>query len=113
MTNNNKRRGDNAERLLVAWLRDNGFPNAERAYGAGRPDDVGDIDGIPGVVIECKNQQRLDLAGWVTETEHERRQAGADHGLLIVKRRGHTNPGRWYCVMELEGAALLLKEAGW
>ena len=43
-----KAKGSAFERDVVAFLRDHGHPFAERHYGAGRPEDVGDIDGIPG-----------------------------------------------------------------
>ena len=46
-----------------------GYPCAERAYGAGRHDDVGDIDGIDGVVIECKNEKRINIPGYLKELE--------------------------------------------
>ncbi len=59
-----RRKGSIWERAVVAYLRQHGFPHAERAYGAGRPQDVGDIDGLPGVVIEAKNHRSIDLAGW-------------------------------------------------
>ena len=56
-------------RDIVAYLKGHGFPYAERAFGAGRPEDVGDIDGLPGFVIEAKAHRSLDLAGWADEAE--------------------------------------------
>lgn len=87
MTSPQGRKGSQWERDVVAYLKSAGFPHAERAYGAGRPDDVGDIDlGLP-VVLECKNHGRLELAQWVDETEIERAQANAVFGVAVVKRR--------------------------
>ena len=59
------------ELAIVAFLREHGFPFAERSYGAGRPDDQGDIDGIPGWCIEAKNCKAIDLAGWCAEASTE------------------------------------------
>ncbi len=56
-----KRKGSAFERDVVAYLREHGFPDAERAYGAGRPEDIGDVVGIPGVTVEVKNHARLEL----------------------------------------------------
>ena len=53
MTGAPKRKGDGAERELVVSLRSLGLEVA-RAYGAGRPDDVGDLDGLPGVYAQVK-----------------------------------------------------------
>ncbi len=63
--------GSQYERDVVKWLVSMGYPCAERAYGAGRHDDVGDIDGIDGVVIECKNEKRINIPGYLKELEDE------------------------------------------
>ena len=44
MSSPQKIKGSQYERDVVKWLRSMGYPCAERAYGAGRHDDVGDID---------------------------------------------------------------------
>lgn len=109
MSNPAKRRGDQFERDVVAYFHGQGFPYVERAYGAGRPDDVGDLDGIPGWCFELKNHQRLDLAGWMGELAAEMRNARALYGAVIVKRRQH--PVRHsYVVMTLEQLTQLLAE---
>lgn len=110
MTNRNKAKGSAFERDVVRHLRVNGFPHAERAYGAGRPDDRGDIVGLPGVVIECKNHARIDLAGWLAEAERERVNAGARFGVVVYKRRG-CNAAKAYVVMDLATFAGIMREA--
>ena len=55
MTSPAKRKGGQFERDVVTFFREHGHRYVERAYGSGRPLDVGDIDGIAGVIIECKN----------------------------------------------------------
>lgn len=55
-----KAKGSAFEREIVAFLRTHGHPYAERAYGAGRPGDVGDIDGIPGFVILVRGVREAD-----------------------------------------------------
>ena len=93
-----KRKGSAAELRVVKWLRENGWIHAERSR-AGWQDDRGDVDGLPGVVVEVKNQKRIDLPGWLDELEVECRNAKAWTGVLVVKRRGSTDPDDWYCVM--------------
>lgn len=109
MTNRNKAKGSQFERDVVCHLRANGFPHAERAYGAGRPDDRGDIDGIPGVVIEAKNCARLELAKWIEEAERERANANAAYGVVVYKRRGH-NAAKAYVTMTLDTFAAIMRE---
>jgi hypothetical protein len=95
-----KRKGSAFERDVVGYLREHGFPDAERAYGAGRPEDVGDIAGIPGVTVECKATKSIDLAGFVDEAEHERLNARQPVAVVVVKRRGKST-AQAYVVMDL------------
>lgn len=81
-----KRKGSRFELDVRDYLRERGYA-AERCYGAGRSDDIGDVRGLPGFVIEAKNQQAINLAGWADETESERVNAGEPFGALVVKRR--------------------------
>ena len=111
MTHPNAVKGKVAERAVVAWLRSQGWPHAERSR-AGWVDDRGDIDGIPGVVVEIKNEQRIRLAAYLDELAHEMDNAGADTGVAIVKRRGTADVGQWYAVMPVTLWAELLRESG-
>ena len=109
MTSPQARKGATFERAVVEYLRGAGLPYVERAYGAGRPDDVGDIDGLPGWTIEVKNHQRLDLAGWVDEAEVERANGRQRFAAVVAKRRGKST-GSAYVVMTLATFAELLAE---
>lgn len=98
----NRRRGLDAERAVARYLRTVGFPQAERAvrtgFNAGGREvaDPGDIAGVPGVVWQVKNTVREDIAGWMAETEQQRQGAQADLGVLVVRRAGKADPGRWW-----------------
>ena len=50
---------------------------------------------------------------WLTETEVERFNAGADYGILVAKRRGKSYPGEQYAIMTLSSLVPLLVEAGY
>lgn len=113
MTTPSKRKGSQYERDVVKWLRSSGFACAERAYGAGRQDDVGDIDGIDGVVVECKNEKKIDLAGYLKELDNEMIHADAETGVVLVKKRGTTNVSESYAVMPAWLWVDLLKQAGY
>jgi hypothetical protein len=104
-----KRKGSQFERDVVTYLRGHGFRFAERSYGAGRPEDVGDIDGLPGFVLECKAHRSIDLAGWIDEAEHERLNARQPFGVVIAKRRNKST-GDAYAVMTLETFSRLVAD---
>ena len=107
-----KKRGTAWETAIVNYLRDKGFTYAERRALAGRHDQ-GDLTGIPGICVEAKSVSRLDLSGWLDEAETERDNARADVGLVWIKRRGHTSPGRAYVLMSGDDLVWLLKSAGY
>lgn len=98
--------GTAAETAVVGYLRSHGFPLAERRALAG-VHDLGDVVGTPGVAWEVKGGKAAERAGdglvedWLAETERERRAAGADLGVLVLKRAGvgPANAGRWWAVV--------------
>lgn len=110
MTSPQARKGATFERDVVAYFNANGHPYVERAYGAGRPDDVGDLDGIPGWALELKNHKTLTLSGWLDEAEVERVNARARFAAVIAKRRNKP-ASQSYVVMTLETFAELLADA--
>jgi hypothetical protein len=91
---------------VIAYLRVNGFPQAELRNQAGEH-DKGDIIGCLDVAIECKGGHKAETAGdglvekWLAETEKERVNAGAQVGILVMKRAayGKANAGKWWAVM--------------
>jgi hypothetical protein len=74
--------------------------------------DRGDIGGVRSrdgqrVVVECKNQARINLAGWVTEAKFEAINDNALMGFVVHKRVGTADPLQQYVTMTL-GDLLLL-----
>ena len=87
-----RRRGADAERKVVNWLRDNGYPDARR-YLAGDGRQPGDIDAIPGVVIEVKDVAASAWPSWCTQAAA---QAGPDRLAVVVRRtRGVPDVAVW------------------
>lgn len=107
MSNPSKQRGTAWETAVVRWLNDHGFPYAERRTLAGTA-DKGDITGIPGVVLECKNTKSISLAQFIDELEVEMSNARADLGAVVIKRRGTTNVADAYAVMPMRIFARLI-----
>jgi hypothetical protein len=109
VTSPERRKGNAFELAIVAFLREHGFPYAERSYGVGRPDDRGDIDGIPGWTIEAKNQKAIDLAGWCGEAKAEAANSRSHWWAVIAKRRNRPI-GDAYVVMDLTTFSRLLAD---
>jgi hypothetical protein len=111
MTGSAKRKGDAAEleaaRLLHQLL---GVP-ARRKLGAGRSDDVGDIDGLDDTVVQvCSRSTDVVAVGLVrkpVEAEQQRVNAGATFAVTMLRIRG----GTWRAILTLEQYAALWREA--
>jgi len=108
----NRSKGTSFETLIVRFLRDAGFPYAERRALHGNL-DKGDVTGCGPLVFECKAAKRHELSAWLAETEQERVNANADFGVLVVKRQGHGTGAEQYAIMRMEDMARLLKQAGY
>jgi hypothetical protein len=121
MSHPNKRRGTAAEVALRDWLVSHGHPETVRNPPAGSK-DVGDLtcdtfefgdDLCPDCgffgpedvdcVIEVKSFKDVAAAlrQGVAELETEMGNAGTDHGVLVVKRRGVSDPGEWFAVRKV------------
>jgi len=98
-------RGTAAETAVVRYLNDRGIP-CDRSPLRGAADQ-GDISGLP-VVIEVKDQVRLQLAEWSDEAKREGARAGKP-GVLWHKRRGKGSPGDWYVTMDGHSFVLFLE----
>lgn len=100
-----KAKGTAAETAVVKALQRLGWPHTERRALSGNV-DKGDITGIPGICIEVKDAKTWTLAAWMRETETERRNAGADYGILVIKapRVGHDHAEGWLTVMDQAAA---------
>ena len=95
----NKRRGAAWELDILKWIRSETTLPAERLRLTGKKDE-GDVavgpDHTVTYVIEAKDAQRIDLAGWTTEALTEADNYAAARGLdrdnvwplVVIKRRG-------------------------
>jgi len=106
-----KAKGTAFERLIADYLAQY-WEHADRAPLTGNK-DRGDISGTPGLVWELKNAKTLRLSEWLEEAQTERINANAEHGILVVKRRGHGRPAEQYAILELSDLIHLLKDAGY
>lgn len=106
--------GTHAETAVVRTARTRGFPNADR-YALHGAADVGDIHLCPRLIVEVKGGETARQASdalihtWLDQTAHERDNAGAMFGFLVVQRRGvgAPNAARWWSWWRLAWLAQL------
>ena len=109
MANPQKAKGDRAELEVAQLIHDLlGFP-ARRKLGAGRADDTGDIDGVPGHTIQVANW--ADTAAAARQkplgAEAQRLNANTPHAATFVRFRG----GNYRVILTPEQWATLVREA--
>lgn len=100
-------KGTAMETRVVEYLRTKGFPYAERRALSGSQ-DKGDVSGVPGVVIEVKNEKQVDLARYQDETLKEQENAKAQVGFAVFPRRSH-HIGKAYVLCTLDQMIELIK----
>lgn len=91
--------GARFERLIADYLAKTVSEFIDRRVKTGA-NDKGDIVNVRAhgqrVVLECKDVSRINLSGWVNETDVERGNDDAIAGFVVHKRRGTTDPGDQY-----------------
>jgi hypothetical protein len=106
-----KQKGTSWETAVVRYLQRFSQTVERRALHGGR--DLGDVTGIPGVVIEAKNEKAITLAAYVDEAIAEGDNANADVAVAWIHRRGKSSPADGYVVMNGTQFVSLLIDAGY
>ena len=101
-----QRKGADGERELVEVLRKSGYQverGGSQTYGT-----VPDVIGLPGIHIECKRQERLDLMGAIRQAEAD--AARFKDGRPAVFHRRNRSP--WLVTMPLSEWLAIYKQTG-
>lgn len=106
MANKSGAIGTKSETASVRAIKARGFPDAERKRPTGRY-DCGDLTGTPGICWQVKGGKAAAKASdnqileWLAATEEQRVNAGADIGVLVVKRAGisDANAHMWWSIV--------------
>lgn len=112
--NSAKQAGARFERQIADHLRDTLDDRIDRRVKTGAA-DKGDIANVRDshnrrIVIETKDYGgKLNLPQWVKEAHQEAINDNAHVGIVIAKRRGTTDPGKQWALMEVEDLIKLLK----
>ena len=107
--NSRKNKGDKAEREAAELLSQATGYEVRRQLGAGRLDDIGDLDGIPQTVVQVANWADPGRAcrEKPREAEMQRWHAKKKYAASMIRWRG----GTWRMVMTVDQFARLLKDA--
>lgn len=101
---NSKRKGSQGERELASILRDRGYEARRGEQYCGHNGDP-DVIGIPGIHIECKRVERLNIDA---AFEQSARDAKDGETPVVIHRR---NRKPWMCTLLLDDFLRLLEKA--
>lgn len=77
MSVNSKQKGARFERQLASMFRDYGFTDARRtAQYCGNTGEASDVVGLPGIHVEAKHQERMNLYDWMEQAERDSEGTG-------------------------------------
>jgi hypothetical protein len=111
MTGSSKRKGDAGEREAAELINELLGVPARRMLGAGRLDDIGDIDGVPNTTIQVVSRSTDVVSVGVVrkplEASRQALNAGNTFAATFVRVRG----GTWRVVLTPAQWALLWREA--
>lgn len=97
----NRRKGHDAERQLAEYLRQWWHSATRKSDNGWRKDDLvsadhGDIKGTPGICWQVKYVAALNVFKSLASTVEQTIAAEADYGILVERREGKADPGRWW-----------------
>lgn len=103
--------GTRFETLVANYLNNHWDDRIERRARNGVK-DRGDLSGVrvmgQRVVVECKDHNRLDLAGWWAEADIERGNDDAGAAFVVHKRRGKSAAADQWVTLTLGDLLALL-----
>ena len=104
MAINSKKKGAKGEREFAAFCREQGYDCRRTSQYCGQTGDASDVVGLPGLHIEVKRVERLNIEDAMSQA---RRDAKPDEIPIVAHRR---NNCRWLVTMDAEDWFALYRE---
>lgn len=82
-------KGKRFEREVANMFKDWGYDAHRTAQFRGNTGQAGDVEGVPGIHIEAKHQEKMRLYEWI---EQAQRDAEAGEGLPVVIHKANNKP---------------------
>lgn len=103
-----RRKGAEGEREVARILKSQGF-DATRTPNSGGLSWRGDVQGVPGYVIEVKRQETLAIPAWLRQAYAA--ASGGEVPVLVFRRdgRGTSPDGLWHAILPLEELVRLVR----
>lgn len=107
MAINSKQKGARFERTLAGLFREHGYTESRRtAQYCGNTGDASDVVGLPGIHVEAKHQERMQLYDWIDQAKRD--SAGTGNLPVVFHKK---NNAEILVTMQFETFMKLYKES--
>lgn len=92
MATNSKAKGARFERTLAAKFREYGYSDARRtAQYCGNTGDASDVIGLPGIHVEAKHQERMNLYEWMAQAVRDAEAGGTGNLPAVFHKKNNAD----------------------
>jgi Holliday junction resolvase len=107
MAVNSKQKGARFERALASRLRDYGYKARRTAQYCGNTGDASDVVGLPGLHVEAKHQERMQLYEWISQAKRDAEAGGKGNLPAVFHKK---NNAEILVTMEFDDFMQIYKE---
>ena len=81
-----REKGKRFERFVANLFKDWGYEAHRTAQYKGNTGQAGDVEGVDGIHIECKAQERMNLYEWIEQAERDARAEGKGNFPVVIHK---------------------------
>lgn len=87
MSINSKNKGARFERTIASKLKEYGYEARRTQQYCGNTGEASDVVGLPGIHIECKHQERMQLYDWMDQAKRDSK--GTDKIPTVIHKKNN------------------------
>ena len=87
MSINSKNKGARFERTIASKLKEYGYEARRTQQYCGNTGEASDVVGLPGIHIECKHQERMQLYDWMDQAKRDSK--GTDNIPTVIHKKNN------------------------
>jgi Holliday junction resolvase len=89
---NSKQKGARFERTLASRFREYGYNDARRtAQYCGNTGDASDVVGLPGIHVEAKHQEKMELYKWMSQAIRDAEAGGGNKLPAVFHKKNNAD----------------------
>ena len=79
-------KGARFERLVAGLFKDYGYTAFRTAQYCGKSGDAADVEGVPGIHIECKHCERMQLYDWIAQAVRDSKAEKKESKPVVIHK---------------------------